>query len=133
MRWRSALLTASSAALLAGCGGSHRAAPPPPPPPPPRIPADVANRLATQAERVATLAPGTCPARDAAAALRDDVIASIDQIPARYQEPLTSAANDLAARLTACTATEPPPRRHDGHEKHEKHGKHGPGHEGKDG
>jgi len=113
MRWRSALLTASSAALLAGCGGGHQAQPPPKPP---RIPSVVAARLAAEADRVAALAPGTCAARDAAVRFRSDVIASIGSVPARYQEPLTSAANDLAARLAACTEPPPPkPEKQRGH------------------
>ena len=126
MRWRNALLSASSALVLAGCGGAHNAAPPPPPP---RIPAAVAARLAAEADRVATLAPGTCAARDAAARFRSDVIASIDRIPSRYQEPLTAAANSLAERLATCVAQTPPlrngePSKHHGHhhDKHEKDG-----------
>jgi hypothetical protein len=123
MRWRSGLLTASSAALLAGCGGGDHHAQPPPRPP--RIPAAVAARLAADADRVAALAPGTCAARDAAERFRSNVIASVGSLPARYQEPLTSAANDLAARLATCTEP-PPPKR----EKH--HGHHGHGHQGDD-
>jgi hypothetical protein len=125
MRWRSGLLTASSVALLAGCGGNgHQAQPPPKPP---RIAAGVAARLASEADRVAGLAPGTCAARDAANRFRSDVIASVGSLPPRYQEPLTSAANDLAARLATCTEPPPPrnasklkPPKHDGHG----HGKH---------
>jgi hypothetical protein len=123
MRWRSVSVTASSALLLAGCGGAHHAQPPPRPP---RIPAAVATRLAAEADRVAALTPGTCAARDAARRFQADVIASIGRVPARYQEPLSSATNDLTARLAACT--EPPPpekgtppkdRRHGhGHGKH---------------
>ena len=123
MRWRSGLLTASSAALVAGCGGDHQAQPPPKPP---RIPAAVAARLAADADRVAALAPGTCQARDAAGRFRSDVIASVGSLPARYQEPLTSAANDLAARLATCT--EPPPPKREKHHGH--HGHHG--HQGDD-
>jgi hypothetical protein len=123
MRWRSALLTASSAALLAGCGGGeHRAQPPPKPP---RIPAGVAARLAADADRVAALAPGTCAARDAAVRFRSDVIGSIGSVPPRYQEPLTSAANDLAARLASCA--EPPPPRKSPKRKPPKHHGHGHG------
>ena len=119
MRWRSGLLTASSAALLAGCGGGgHQAQPPPKPP---RIPVGMAARLATEADRVGALAPGTCAARDAANRFRSDVIASVGQLPPRYQEPLTSAANDLAARLAACT--EPPPPEHGNHGHGKGHGK----------
>jgi hypothetical protein len=126
MRWRSDLLTASSAVLLAGCGSHHAA----PPPKPPKIPAAVAARLAAQADGVAALVPGTCEARDAAARFRAQVIASIQrqQIPARYQEPLLSAANSLAERLATCVSPPPPPR-HD-HGKHKGKNKHG--HEGGD-
>ncbi len=119
MRWRSGLLTASSVALLAGCGGGGHGAQPPPRPP--RIPADVAARLAAEADRVAALAPGTCAARDAAVRFRSDVISSIGSLPARYQEPLASAANDLAARLATCTQP-PPPRKPSKPSKHHGHG-----------
>ena len=123
MRWRSGLLTASSALLLAGCGGGDHAAPPPKPP---RIPAGVAQQLAAEADHVATLTPGTCEARDAAAGFRGHVIASIGRIPARYQEPLMSAANALADRLAACV--EPPPAEPEhgkGHGKKHERKKHG--------
>jgi hypothetical protein len=121
MRWRSGLLTASSAALLAGCGGGHQAQPPPRPP---RIATGVAARLAAEADRVAALAPGTCAARDAANRFRSDVIASVGVLPSRYQEPLTSAANDLAARLATCTEPPPPrkPGKHHGHDHGDGHG-----------
>lgn len=120
MHWRSGLLTAFSAALLAGCGGGHQSEPPPKPP---RIAAGVAARLAAEADRVAAMTPGTCAARDAANRLRSDVIASVGQLPARYQEPLTSAANDLAARLAVCTEPPPPnPPEENGHHGHG-HGK----------
>jgi hypothetical protein len=118
MRWRNGLLTASSALLLAGCGGNHKATPPPQLP---RIPATVASRLAAEADRVAALTPGTCEARDAAARFRDDVIASIGRIPPRWQEPLTSAANTLAARLATCVEPKPE-KKHKQHGHHKKHG-----------
>ena len=105
MRWRNGLLTASSALLLAGCGDAHKASPPPRPP---RIPAGVAARLAAEADRVAALTPGTCEARDAAVRFRNDVIASIGRVPARYQEPLSSAANSLAERLSSCVEPQKP-------------------------
>jgi hypothetical protein len=126
MRWRSALLTASSALALAGCGSTQSREPPPKPP---RIPAGLAARLADEADRVAGLAPGSCAARDAAARFRADVIASIGSVPARYREPLMSAANDLATRLATCT----PPPEDGGGGKHGKHGKHGKKHEGSQG
>jgi hypothetical protein len=112
MRWRSAWVTACSCALLlAGCGGEGRRSPPVPP----RIPAGVADRLAADADRVAAT-PG-CAARVAAFELRGDVIAAISRVPARYQEQLTSAANDLVDRIPPCAQPE------------EK--KHEPGHRGK--
>jgi hypothetical protein len=118
MRWRSGLLTASSA-LLAGCGGGNQTAPPPKPP---QIPAGVAQQLATEADHVATLTPGTCEARDAAASFRSHVIASIGRVPPRYQEPLMSAANALADRLAACVEPQPvEPEHGKGHGK--KHGR----------
>jgi hypothetical protein len=119
MRWQSGLLTASSALLLAGCGGGDQTAHPPRPP---RIPAGVAQQLATEADHVATLTPGTCEARDAAARFRSHVIASIGRVPPRYQEPLMSAANALADRLAACVEPQPVESGHEkGHGK--KHGR----------
>jgi len=112
MRCRSASLAASSCALLlAGCGGAgERAAPGPRPS---RIPADLAQRLAAEANRVAAAEPGSCTARAAAARLQDEAIQAIrsGRVPVRYQEPLMSAANGLAARLASCTE----PTRPDGH------------------
>jgi hypothetical protein len=118
MRWPSAWLVASSAVLaLAGCGGSAS----PPPKPPPRIPAAVAQKLAADADAVA--AQQGCAAHDPAVKLLDDVIAATSRIPPRYQEPLTSAANDLVARVPACPAPEPQEKgkgKH-GHGKHKGH------------
>ena len=126
MRWLSASVAASSCALLlAGCGGGsakqtspeHR---------PPRIPADLARQLAAEADLIASAQPGSCTARAAAARLQAETIQAIQahRLPARYQEPLTSAANDLVARLAQCTG--PTRRKHEkpGHPKHEKK-KHG--------
>jgi hypothetical protein len=120
MRWRSGLLTASSALLLAGCGGGDHAAPPPKPP---RIPAGVAAQLAGQADQVAALRPGTCEARDAAERFRAEVIASIARVPARYREPLMSAANSLAGRLATCSKPQPSQDEH-GEAKHKGKKKH---------
>jgi hypothetical protein len=118
MRWPSAwLVGCSCGVLLAGCGGHKAAAPAKPPP----IPPAVAQQLAADADAVARLSG--CSAHNAAAKLRRDTIAAISHVPARYQEQLMSAANDLAARVPAC----PPPQTHEdnhghGHGKHKKHG-----------
>ncbi len=118
MRWRSVSLAASSCALLlAGCGGGGRAAPKPRPP---RIPADVAQQLATEADQVAAASTEDCSARGAATRLRQDVIAAIQsgRVPPRYQEPLLSSANDLVDRIGACTP-QPQGEKH-GRDKHKK-------------
>jgi hypothetical protein len=122
MRWPSASLAACSCALvLAGCGGGgERVAPPPPP----RIPSGLAQRLAAEADLVATAPAGSCAARAAAVRLQADAIAFIGRVPGRYQEQLMSAANGLVNRLSPCTAPtrrEPPPGK--GHDKHAKHEK----------
>ena len=120
MRWPSAWLVASSAALvLSGCGSSSS---PPPKRPPPPIPAAIAQRLAAEADAVA--AQQGCAARVPAAKLLADVIASEGQIPSRYQEPLTSAANDLVSSIPPCPKHQPP-EHGKGHGKHKGHDKHG--------
>jgi hypothetical protein len=121
MRWPSAWLAACSCAvLLAGCGGHEAAAPAKPPP----IPPAVAQQLAAEADAVAALSG--CSAHDAAVKLQRETIAAISRVPARYQEQLMSAANDLAARVPAC----PPPKRGDEHGHGKAHGKHKKGGEG---
>jgi hypothetical protein len=118
MRWLSASVAASSCALLlAGCGGGAKQTTTPRPRPP-RIPADVAQRLAAEADLIATAQPGSCIARAAAARLQAKAIRAIQshRLPLRYQEPLMSAANGLVARLSVCAA--PPPN--DPEKKHEK-------------
>ncbi len=108
MRWPSAWLVASSVVLIAGCGGSTARQKTPPPP---KIPAAVARQLAGDADAVASGVG--CAGNEAAAKLLQDITANVSRIPARYQEPLTSAANDLVARMPACA---PPPKA-----KHEEH------------
>ena len=122
MRWPSASVTACSCALLlAGCGGGN-ANQTKPRPRPPRIPADVAQRLAAEADLIARAQPGSCTARAAAARLQAESLEAIQshRVPPRYQEPLMSAANGLVARLSVCG--EPTPKAEKGHEKkkHEK-------------
>ena len=112
MRWRSVWLAASSSLVLAGCGHSTAASTTKPPP---RIPADVAQRLAADADAVAS-ATG-CGARKPAARLQTDVIASVAQIPQRYREQLMSAANDVLSRIPECL---PPTQGHGKHKGHKK-------------
>jgi hypothetical protein len=125
MRWPSASVTACSCALLlAGCGGGD-ANQTEPSPRPPRIPADVAQRLAAEADLIASAQPGSCAARAAAARLQAEALEAIQthRMPPRYQEPLMSAANGLVARLSVCAE----PTRKDDEKKHEKK-KHEKGH-----
>lgn len=131
MRWLSASVAASSCALLlAGCGGGSTKQTAPTPRPP-RIPADLARQLAAEADLIASAPPGTCTARAAAARLQAETIQAIQshRLPARYQEPLTSTANDLVARLAQCTE---PTRRKPEKPKHPKPPKHEKKKDGKD-
>ena len=123
MRWPSASVTACSCALLlAGCGGgdgNQRK----PSPRPPRIPADVVQRLAAEADLIARAQRGSCTARAAAVRLQAEAVEAIrsHRVPPRYQEPLMSAANGLVARLSVCS--EPTPKggsKKHGKKKHEK-------------
>ena len=120
MRWRSAWLAASSVLVLAGCGSS---APTPTTKPPPRIPAQVAQSLAADADALA--ATSGCAAHAAAVKLRTDVIGAVAQIPQRYQEQLLSAANDVVTRAPECLP--PPPHDHGKHTGEKKHKKHDEG------
>lgn len=118
MRWRTASVTAFSCALLlAGCGGGN-ANHTKPRPRPPRIPADVAQRLAAEADLIARAQPGSCTARTAATLLRAETLEAIQshRLPPRYQEPLMSAVNGLEARLSICAE----PTRKDDEKRHEK-------------
>lgn len=118
-----------AALLLGGCGsGDRRAAPPP------RLPADVAARLASESDRVAArlAASDGCAAVAAARQLRSEAIAAINggRVPARFQETLTAAANDLplrihcAPRAAPATAAELDDHRRDKHDRK----RHGHGH-----
>jgi outer membrane murein-binding lipoprotein Lpp len=116
MRWRSAWLAASSVLLLAGCGS---AAPTRTTKPPSRIPADVAQKLAADADALAST--HGCAARNAAVRLQTDVIAGVGRIPERYREQLMSAANDVVSRVPECLPPKPDHGKHKGRKKHKKH------------
>jgi hypothetical protein len=120
MRWPSAWLVVSSVALLAaGCGSSSS---PPRAKPPPRIPAAVAEQLASDADAVA--ASSGCAGHAAAVKLFADARAEIGSVPSRYQEQLMGAANDIAGGIPACPP--PKPKGAPGHPKHH-HDHHGDG------
>jgi len=70
----------------------------------PRIPADVAQRLAAEADLIASAEPRSCTARAAAERLQAEAIEAIQsrRVPPRYQEQLMSAANGLVSRLSLC-------------------------------
>jgi outer membrane murein-binding lipoprotein Lpp len=115
MRWPSAWLVASSVVVLAGCGSGQ--ATQTRQPAAPKIPAAVAQLLAADADAAAS--QSGCAGHDAATKLLQDITANISQIPARYQEPLTSAANDLVSKIPDCAE----PRQDHRHKPHERHKK----------
>gem|GEM_PF-2473004 len=105
---RAALAGCAAAALLcAGCGGSGRAQPPQP-----RLPRPLAASWSRQAAAIAAAlgAGDSCDAERRAVQLRANVIAAVNahRVPAALLEPLTSAVNDLPARIT-CTPPAPVP------------------------
>jgi hypothetical protein len=117
------------ALVVGGCGsGDRRAAPPPP-----RLPADVAAQLASQSDQVAErlAANDGCGAIEAARQLRSNAVAAINagRVPARFQEPLAAAANDLPLRIHCAPRAAPATaaERDDDH-KPDKHGREKPGH-----
>ena len=133
-----AALIALCAFVAGGCGSETRRSAPPPP----RLPAALAADLASHSDDVARLldASDGCGALDAAKALQRRAIAAINagRVPARLQEPLSTAANDLVFRIhcvpppapaPAAADNEQPPRGHGEDDKgHEKEKKHGGGH-----
>jgi len=112
---------------LAGCGGAPKRAAPPPKPP--HLTRALARAWAAQANAVAqALAAGDgCSAQQRANELRDEVVQAVNrrQVPARFQETLGTAVNDLPARITCNPAPPAPaPKPHP----HPPHHDHGPGH-----
>ena len=107
---------------LAGCGGAPKRAAPPPKPP--HLPRALARAWAAQANAVAqALAAGDgCSAQQRANELRDEVVQAVNrrQVPARFQETLGAAVNDLPGRIACDPAPpasspqpHPPPEHHD--------------------
>jgi hypothetical protein len=114
----------AAALCLSACGAAKQSAPPP------TFSRSLASALAAQSDAVAdALAAGnSCRALRLAHALQQRTIAAINQhgVEAGLQEQLSSAVNELVARVT-CTAPPAPapaPREHEhGHGKHRGHGK----------
>jgi hypothetical protein len=121
-RSREAGAAVAAALLLAGCGsGGERAAPPPP-----RLPAALAAHLASRGDEVARLLRQNdgCGALAAAKTLQREAIAAVNtrRVPARLQEHLVGATNDLVFRIH-CAPT-PAENRHEGEKRHKGKGKH---------
>jgi hypothetical protein len=136
MAMRLGLLLALCTLALAGCGGRSG----------PSIDADLAAKLANQADAVAS-ASDPCSARTHARILQRQTIAATNagRIPAVFQEPLLGRVNELVSELelrclpvpaASTPAPEPPPtpvasgpRRGHGHDrpKREPHRGHGHG------
>jgi hypothetical protein len=101
----------------------------------PTIARSIADRLASRSDQVATMLDGgdSCGAAREAAALRDDVIATINvrDIPAAYLEDLLGAVHELEAQIPQC---EPPNEDSDDEEraKHKEKKKDKDGDEGDD-
>jgi hypothetical protein len=100
-------MLALCALLLAGCGGRSG----------PSIDADVAAKLAGQADAIAT-AKDSCAARTHARILQRQTIAATNagRIPAAFQEVLLARVNEIASELElrclpvpAVASTEPAP------------------------
>ena len=106
------MLTACSALALASCGGDEPQAElrTETDTPPPTIKRDVAERLASRSDKVASLLDSgdACGAANEAAALRADLTAAIseDAIPVLYLEDLSGLVNEIQAQIPPC---EPPP------------------------
>jgi hypothetical protein len=124
----------AAVAVLGGCGnGTKHAAPPPP-----RLPAALSARLASESDSVAQLLGRSdgCGALAAARRLQQEATTAINagRVPARFQEPLAAAANDLVFRIHCApvVAPRPAPQEHHGKDHGEgkghgkrKHGRHG--------
>jgi hypothetical protein len=115
-------VVAALALALAGCGTTVERAKPKPP----RLPADLAQSWAQQADQVAAaLAAGDgCTARQLSVSLHGQFVSAVNEhrVPRRLQEPLGSAFNDLASR-TACVPVSVAPVSRDNGKRWEKKAK----------
>ena len=95
--------------MLAGCGGEEARQPEP------RLPADLAGRLAADADAVAARleAGDPCGAAGLAVALQRRTIAALNRrgaVPDVYKDDLGAGVADVVDRAqTACSAATPPP------------------------
>ena len=119
----------AGAALLAGCGSQATTKPTVVRP---HLPRALAQDWARQADAVAAALPAGdgCLAQERAVALRTAVLEHEGRVGHRFQEPLTSAVNGLAERITCTppappTPPEPQPPGHGHGKDHGKHGGHG--------
>jgi hypothetical protein len=105
--------------VCAGCGGTaHHSTVKAP-----RLPRALAQSWARQSDAIASALGGgdRCTALARATSLRSHVIAAVNagRLPRRFLEPLTSAVNDLAGRITCApppaTTTTPAPSPGHGH------------------
>jgi hypothetical protein len=117
-------LILTAAVVVGGCGSDSRRAAAPP-----KLPAALADQLAAESDDIANKldARDGCGALAAAKQLQQDTIAAINagRVPAALQEPLSAAANGLAAKITCAQQPQPPAEDdHRGKGKHGGRGKH---------
>jgi hypothetical protein len=137
VRTRGIAVSVAAVAVLGGCGSGTKHGVPPPP----RLPAALGARLASESEAVAQLLDRSdgCGALAAARRLQQDSSAAINagRVPARFQEPLAAAANDLVFRIHCAPVVAPraaPQEPHGkSHGEGKGHGKHKHGHHGGEG
>jgi hypothetical protein len=114
--------------VLAGCGESGKRSAPRPTGIPTQLASNLAARSDAVAERLA--ANDGCGALAAAKQLQQQTIAAVNarRIPARFQEPLLGAANDLVLRIHCAPPPTPAAGADDDEHGKEKGKGHGKGH-----
>jgi hypothetical protein len=101
------LLTACSALVLASCGGDEpQVERPTETETAPTIKRDVAERLASRSDKIASLLDSgdSCGAHDEAARLRGDLTSAINDraIPEPYLEDLSGLVNEISVQIPPC-------------------------------